>query len=66
MQQEALKMKNMQDYQITQQALAEEITLALKDLFVAQVTNEDNQIILKMLNGQTFKCTVQEVLEKAE
>ena len=59
-------MKNMQDYQITQQALAEEIALALKDLFVAQVTNEDNQIILKMLNGQTFKCTVQEVLEKAE
>lgn len=46
---------------ITQEELLEELSIAIKDVFVASVIEKDGEIELSFLNGQKFLITVKEV-----
>ncbi len=45
---------------INVQNLVEEIRLALHDAFVAELTKEENALVLRFLNGQKFRLLVEE------
>ena len=46
---------------ITKQALLTEIAVAIGDLFVAEVKQEEDGLRLEFLNGQQFALTVNEL-----
>ncbi len=48
---------------ITKQELLTEMKVALEDEFVASVTEEEDGIALRFLNGQKFRLSVEEVKE---
>ena len=45
---------------IVKEELIEEIKAALKDEFVAKISNDKSGITLQFLNGQSFEVTVKE------
>jgi len=53
-------MKETTKNNITEKDLAMEIMAALKDVFVAQIENEENKVFIKFLGEKNFVLTVQE------
>ena len=45
---------------IKKEELIEQVTDALKDVFVAEVTKSENGFALRFLNGQSFEFVVNE------
>ncbi len=43
------------------QELLEEIKLALHDTFVAELTNENESLVLRFLSGQKFRLSLEEL-----
>ncbi len=53
-------MQETKDYKLTEETLAEEITAALEDVFVAKIERVDNCIFMQFLDGRKFKVSIQE------
>lgn len=53
-------MQETKDYKLTEETLAEEIEVALKDLFVAKIERDENCILMQFLDGRKFKVSIQE------
>ncbi len=45
--------------------LLEEMQVALRDEFVAEIAQEEGGLLMKFSDGQTFRVTVEEVVDQA-
>ena len=53
-------MQETKEYKLTEETLAEEIMVALQDVFVAKIASADNCIFMQFLDGRKFKVSFQE------